>query len=60
MADMCQPLDDMLAGVSTRRSITMGDLLFTGDTAPGCALAPGMRLVATIAGRQVLDVKVKL
>ena len=60
LADMCQPLDDLLAGVSTRCSIKMGDLLFTGDTAPGSALAPGMRLAATIEGRQVLDVKVKL
>ena len=53
-------VDDLLAAVSTRCSIKMGDLLLTGDTASGHQLKAGDRLTANICGRQVLDVKVKL
>ena len=60
LADMQQPIDELLAAVSTRCSIKMGDLLLTGDTATGHLLKPGDRLTATIAGTQVLDVKVRL
>ena len=60
LADMQQPVDELLAAVSTRCSIKMGDLLLTGDTATGHQLKPGDRLTATIAGTQVLDVKVRL
>jgi len=60
LADMHHSLDDLLAGVSTRCSIKMGDLLFTGETAPGHVLMPGDRLTANIGGHQVLDVKVRL
>lgn len=60
LADMIQPVDDLLAAVSTRCSIKMGDLLLTGDTASGHQLKAGDRLTANICGRQVLDVKVKL
>ena len=60
LADMQQPVDELLAAVSTRCSIKMGDLLLTGDTATGYQLTPGDRLTATIAGTQVLDVKVRL
>ena len=60
LADMVHPLADVLAGVSTRCSIKMGDLLLTGDTGAQHTLAPGQRLTATVGGRQVLDVKVKL
>ncbi len=60
LADMVMPLDEMLAAVSTRCSIKMGDLLFTGDCAAGVTLAPGMRLTASIGPQQVLDVKVRL
>ncbi len=60
LADMQQPVDELLAAVSTRCSIKMGDLLLTGDTATGHQLTPGDRLTATIAGTQVLDVKVRL
>lgn len=60
LADMHHPLDWMLAGVSTRCSIKMGDLLFTGDAGPRHTLVQGNRLTATVGGRQVLDVKVKL
>lgn len=60
LADMRRPLADMLAGVSTRCSIKMGDLLLTGSAGTGIALQPGNHLTARIAGRQVLDVKVKL
>lgn len=58
--DMRQSLEELLAGVSTRCSIKMGDLLFTGDTGEGHVLTPGDRLTATIGGRPVLDVKVRL
>ena len=51
---------DLLAAVSTRCSIKMGDLLVTGDAAAGRILAPGDRLTAEIDGRPVLDVKVRL
>jgi len=54
------PLDNMLAAVSTRCSIKMGDLLFTGEAGAAHTLAPGDCLTASIAGRQVLDVKVRL
>lgn len=60
LADMRLPLSEAVAAVSTRCSIKMGDLLFTGDAAPGMVLAPGQRLTATIGGKQVLDVKVRL
>ena len=59
LADMAWPLDQVMAAASTRCSIKMGDLLFTGDCAPGMSLVPGMRLSATIGGTQVLDVKVR-
>lgn len=59
LADMTWPLDVAMAGASTRCSIKMGDMLFTGDTAPGFTLAPGMHLTATIGDVQVLDVKVR-
>lgn len=58
--DMRQSLEELLAGVSVRCSIKMGDLLFTGDTGEGHVLAPGDRLTATIGGKPVLDVKVRL
>lgn len=54
------PLDQMLARVSSRCSIKMGDLLFTGDAGPARRLSAGNRLTASIGGRQVLDVKVRL
>ena len=59
LADMTWPLDEVMAGASTRCSIKMGDMLFTGDTAPGFTLAPGMHLTAAIGDVQVLDVKVR-
>lgn len=60
LADMCHPLDELLAAVSTRCSIKMGDCLFTGDAGAAHELAPGDRLTANIAGQEVLDVKVRL
>ena len=60
LADMCTSLDELLSAVSTRCSIKMGDLLFTGDAGKGHILQPGDRLIATLNGRQVLDVNVKL
>ena len=60
LAEMCTPLAELLSAVSTRCSIKMGDLLFTGDAGEGHTMAPGDRLRATIDGRQVLDVNVKL
>lgn len=60
LSHMHLPLDEMIAAVSSRCSIKMGDLLLTGDTGPGHKLVPGDRLTASIGGRQVLDVKVKL
>ena len=60
LADMHYQLDEMLAGVSTRCSIKMGDILFTGDTGKGHVLEPGDRITATIGGKQILDMKVKL
>ncbi len=60
LADMCHPLDELLAAVSMRSSIKMGDFLFTGDAGPGHQLAPGDRLTATIGGQEVLNVKVRL
>ena len=60
LADMRHPLEELVAGMSTRCSIKMGDLLFTGDAGEGHALTPGDHLTATIGGRQVLDVKVRL
>ena len=59
LADMIWPLDDVMAAASTRCSIKMGDMLFTGDCAEGLTLAPGMRLTATVGETQVLDVKVR-
>ena len=60
LADMCTSLDELLSAVSTRCSIKMGDLLFTGDAGDGHTLMPGDRLRATLGGRQILDVNVKL
>lgn len=60
LADMKMPLADMLSRVSTRCSIKMGDLLLTGDAGEGITLEPGCHLAGRIAGRQVLDVKVRL
>ncbi len=60
LADMRHTLDDLLAAVSTRCSIKMGDLLFTGEAGEGHRLVPGDRLSANIGGKQVLDVKVRL
>ena len=60
LGDMCHPLEELLAAVSTRCSIKMGDLLVTGDAADGRPLAPGDRLTALVDGRPVLDVKVRL
>ena len=60
LAEMCTPLAELLSAVSTRCSIKMGDLLFTGDAGEGHTLVPGDRLRATIDGRQVLDLNVKL
>ena len=60
LAEMCTTLAELLSAVSTRCSIKMGDLLFTGDAGEGHTLVPGDRLRATIDGRQVLDVNVKL
>ena len=60
LTEMCWPLEDMIAGVSSRCSIKMGDIIFTGDMAPATTLSPGNHLTASIGGQQVLDVKVKL
>jgi hypothetical protein len=37
----------------------MGDLLFTGEAGDRFVLTPGMRLTATVAGKDVMDVKVR-
>lgn len=58
--DMRHPLADLLAAVSTRCSIKMGDIIVTGDAAGGRTLIPGDRLTAVIDGNPVLDVKVRL
>lgn len=60
LADMRLPLADALSAVSTRCSIKMGDLLFTGDAGTPFTLSPDMRLTASIGDRNVLDVKVRL
>lgn len=60
LADMRWSLDDMIAGVSSRCSIKMGDVIITGETARVTTLTPGNHLTATIGGKQVLDVKVRL
>ena len=60
LGDMRHQLADLLAAVSTRCSIKMGDLLITGDAGDGHVLAPGDRLTASVDGNPVLDVKVKL
>lgn len=60
LGDMHHPLADLLAAVSTRCSIKMGDIIVTGDAAGGSVLAPGDRLTAAIDGIPVLDVKVRL
>ena len=57
--DMLLPLHDALSSVSWRCSIKMGDLLFTGDAGDRFVLTPGMRLTATVAGKDVMDVKVR-
>lgn len=60
LAYMQHPLENLVAAVSTRCSIKMGDLLMTGDAGKAHKLTPGDHLTASIAGRQVLDVKVRL
>lgn len=60
LGDMRHPLPDLLAAVSSRCSIKMGDIIVTGDAANGRTLVPGDRLTAVIDGRPVLDVKVRL
>lgn len=60
LADMHQSVDELLSAVSRRCSIKMGDLLLTGDAGNGHPLSAGDHLTASIEGRQVLDVKVKL
>ena len=60
LADMQVPLADMVAAASTRCSIKMGDLLFTGDCAPSVALSPGMRLTASLGDVPLLDVRVRM
>ena len=60
LGEMVWPLSDMLSAVSTRCSIKMGDLLFTGDAGLCHVLAPGDHLTATVAGQPVLDIKVRL
>lgn len=60
LAEMCWPLDDMIAGVSSRCSIKMGDVIFTGDTASATTLSPGNHLTASLGGKQVLNMKVRL
>ena len=60
LGDMRHPLADLLAAVSTRCSIKMGDIIVTGDAAGGSVLAPGDRRTADIDGIPVLDVKVRL
>ena len=58
--DMVLPLGDMISTVSTRCSIKMGDLLFTGDCAPHLTLAPGMHLTASLDEHPILDVRVRM
>ena len=60
LADMRWSVADMIAGVSSRCSIKMGDVIITGETARATALTPGNHLTASIGGKQVLDVKVRL
>ena len=60
LADMQHPLEELIAATSTRCSIKMGDLLFTGDTGEALTMKPGDHLTASVNGRQVLDVKVRL
>lgn len=60
LTDMVWPLADMVSAVSTRCSIKMGDLLFTGDCGPRVVLKPGMRLTATLGDVPLLDVRVRL
>ena len=61
LADMSPlPLDEMLARLSTRCSIKMGDVLVTGECGAGHTLVAGDRLTASVDGRPVLDVKVRL
>ena len=60
LAQMHLPLDEMIAAVSTRCSIKMGDLLLTGDAGQDHKLVPGDKLLASIGGQRVLDVKVRL
>ena len=60
LAHMSLPLDQLIADVSTRCSIKMGDMLFTGDAGTEHVLTPGDHLTASIEGQQVLDVKVRL
>jgi len=61
LADLQTGVDDLLAQLSVRCSIKMGDLLLTGDcAAAGHDLTAGDRLTASVAGNPVLDVKVRL
>lgn len=60
LGDMRCPLHELIAAASTRCSIKMGDLLFTGDAGDDSDVCPGEHLTASIGGQQVLDVKVRL
>lgn len=60
LADMHCHIDELLASVSTRCSIKMGDLLFTGDAGQGHVLSPGDQITAHIGDKQILDMRVKL
>ena len=60
LADMRHRLEDLIAAVSTRCSIKMGDVLFTGEAAESLAVSPGDHLTACVMGHQVLDVKVRM
>jgi len=60
LADMVWPLADMVSAVSTRCSIKMGDILFTGDCGKPLSLAPGMHLTASMGDVPLLDVRVRL
>ena len=60
LTDMVMPLGDMIATVSTRCSIKMGDMLFTGDCGPHVTLSPGMHLTASLGDITLLDVRVKM
>lgn len=60
LADMHQPVGELLSAVSRRCSIKMGDLLLTGEAGQAHTLAAGDHLTACVGGNQVLDVRVKM